>query len=487
MNHKQSGRTCFLVMLGMLLSWQMVSPTIAKTGNHCPYLPPPSGPVLTAGPQDNIQNIISTAAPGTTILLDAGLYELSGTTFWILTDGITIRGSTGDREAVILDGGYQSNEIIHIAASNVTIADVTIKRAIHHPIHIAPLNGNLINTYLYNVHIIDPGQQAIKINPNSERTYYPDEGEIACSRIELTDIGRNKVLDINGSCYTGGIDAHQARGWLIRDNEIEGFWCQHGISEHGIHFWRGSRDTEVIRNILTDNARGIGFGLQASGLDVRMYPDDPCTGVAGYVGHYGGLVLNNFVQQNREELYLSEYGFDSGIALAQSCDTRVIHNSIVSTRTPFSSIEYRFSNTSASIINNLVSHNIMKRNESSATLAGNITYASLDNFVDPMNGNLHLRIDSIALDQGVDSGLSEFKDIDGQARMQPPDVGGDENNPGDVNGDGTANLVDTILVLQILSNHRFNSDSIYSQADMNGDGTLGIPDAISILDSQAGI
>ena len=111
----------------------------------------------------------------------------------------------------------------------------------------------------------------------------------------------------------------------------------------------------------------------------------------------------------------------------------------------------------------------------------NLAGVSLDNFVDPVGGNLHLQRDSIALDQGVDSGLVEIADIDGQTRMYPPDVGGDENNPGDVTGDGIADLMDIIVVLQILSGHVSNPDSIYLQADVDGDGTLNLPDALSLL------
>jgi hypothetical protein len=110
------------------------------------------------------------------------------------------------------------------------------------------------------VHIIDPGQQANKINPAAANAY-PDDGVNACSHIELTDVGRPHIRN---NCYTGGIDAHQAEGWVIRDNLIEGFWCENGLSEHGIHLWRGCRDTVVERNVLRENARGIGFGLAES-------------------------------------------------------------------------------------------------------------------------------------------------------------------------------------------------------------------------------
>lgn len=395
----------------------------------CPALPSPTGITINGTPDDNLQELLSKAAPGTTIGLESGIYTLDGTSLRIETEGITLRGLSGSRETVILDGGYLSDELIQITASNTTIADLTLQKARHHPIHVTPAHSDIVNTLIYNVHVIDPGQQAIKINPNAERTYFADTGEIACSKIELTDSGRPMVGAINGTCYTGGIDAHQAKGWQVRDNQIEGFWCPNGLSEHGIHFWRGSRDTEIFRNRLVNNARGIGFGLTEDG-NARTYSDTPCPQQAGgYIDHYHGRIMNNFILQADNELQQSQYGFDSGIALAQSCGTKVLHNTVVSTAIPFSSIEYRFANTSAILTNNLVTHTIMQRDKAVAKLAGNVTGANLEIFIDPSNGDLHLRSNAVsALNQGVTPVSSSLTDIDGQMHILPPDVGADERN-----------------------------------------------------------
>jgi len=239
----------------------------------------------------------------------------------------------------------------------------------------------------------------------------------------LTDAGR---ANIRSNCYTGGVDAHQARGWVIRDNTIEGFWCEYGLSEHAIHFWKGSRDTVVERNVLVDNARGIGFGLTDSGSG-RTYNDNPCTG-AGYVGHFGGIIRNNFIFQNRQQLDESQNGFDCGICLAQACDTKVFHNTVVSRATPFSSIEWRFSNTDATITNNLVSHNLLERNGASASLTANLDHQPLSLYIDGAGGDLHLAENAnVAINKGVPIGESLcYDDIDGDHRDITPDIGADE-------------------------------------------------------------
>ena len=311
-------------------------------------------------------------------------------------------------------------------ASNVTIADITLREAYYHPIHVmTTAAGDTLNTTIYNVHIIDPGEQAIKINPAAAGTY-PDDGLIACSHIELTDAGRPHIRN----CYTGGVDAHQAEGWVIRDNLIEGFWCDNGLSEHGIHLWRGSRDTLVERNVLNNNARGVGFGLAESG-DGRTYLDNPCPSAGGgYVDHYGGIIRNNFVFANDAGLFASAYGFDCGICLWQACGGQAFNNTVVSTQTPFSSIEWRFENTDVEVMNNLVSHNLRDRG-GTAALANNLQNAPLSLFTDGANGDLHLAAMAVSvIDQAIT--LAEVTDdVDGDGRPigVAPDIGADEFKP----------------------------------------------------------
>ena len=354
----------------------------------CDPLPPPSGAVIevTPGQAGSLAGIVAGAAGGTTILLRNGTYDLSGgdaaSRLAFATPGVTLRSASGNRDAVVLDAAYETNELISIYASQVTIADLTLKRAFDHPIHVSggagqPISGVLI----HNVHIIDPGQQAIKVNPVADG--YVDQGTVECSRIELTDAGRRQIRD---SCYTGGIDVHQTRGWVVRRNRIEGFWCNDGLSEHGIHFWRGCRDTRVEENVIVDCARGIGFGLGAGG-DGRTYPDDPYPGI-GYLGHIDGIIRNNFIAAADARLFASPDGFDTGIGLEQARGTEEVHNTVASTQTPLSSsIEWRFGNTLVAVSNNLVSHRLLPREGAQATRVGNLEHAPLAWFSDVASGD----------------------------------------------------------------------------------------------------
>lgn len=437
----------FFVLFFQSLSQQslpmMTMPCAWAYDGACSALPAPTGTTVTVSTAAELFNEVNTAVSGTTILIADGTYHLAqnGYYLWIDTPDITLRSQSGDREAVILDDNYSGSETITVAASNVTIADLTIMRAGTHPIHVVSTDsGDTSNTFIYNVHIIDPGQQAIKINPHAAKTHFPDYGEVACSTMELTASGRSKVWDINGSCYTGGVDGHQSRGWVIRDNTIEGFWCEAGLSEHGVHFWTGSRDTLVERNTFVNNTRAIGFGLRETGTG-RTYSDDPCPAAVGLVGHYNGIIRNNFIFADDADLFDSSSGVDGGIAFAQSCGAQAVHNTIAFTRAPFTAIEWRFDNTDVTLVNNLTTHNLMDRG-GSADLSGNLSGQPLSLFVDGANGDLHLDDSAgTAIDQGeaLSSGICD-DDADGQTRPMGSarDIGADEFNDGTTNTTPTA-------------------------------------------------
>jgi hypothetical protein len=436
--HKKSGFFRLVAVLMLTVTWDGTtgasypvhesaqSTSVLSAASHCPALPPPIGTIVNVSTITQLENAVNAALSGTTILVADGTYNLDGVYLRFAVPNVTLRSASGNREAVILDGNYVTTEIVQIVTSNVTIADLTLREAYYHPIHVmSGDSAHTTNTLIYNVHIVDPGQQAIKINP-AAAGYYTDDGVIACSRIELTDAGRPYIRD---DCYTGGVDAHQSRGWVIRDNIIEGFWCSNGLSEHGIHLWRGCRDTTIERNTLRNNARGIGLGLVTSDSG-RTYPDAPCPTATGYVDDYGGVIRNNFVSASDADLFASDYGFDCGICLWNSCNARALHNTVYTTDPDgtFSSIEWRFSNTRADITNNLVNDTMRERDGAVATQAGNLTNAQTSWFVNATSGDLHLAPTAASAIDQVTAPTGVTDDCDGDPRPigSASDVGADE-------------------------------------------------------------
>jgi hypothetical protein len=400
------------------------------SGAPCAPLPMPSTGLVVVSPAQasELQSILDQATSGTTVLLEDGDYPVPQG-LRLNNEGVTLRSKSGNRSAVRLLNGYAQSSAsgtLYIAASNVTVADLTAMDAYWHLVHVVPpSSGDIEKVVLYNLHLKNPAEQAVKINPSGNNDIFADYGLVACSTIELDSVGRSQV---RGSCYTGGIDAHRALGWVLRDNFISGFWCPTGLAEHAIHVWTGSRDTVSERNVIHNSHRGIGYGMGENWPNGgRTYPDNPCPGKA-YIGHFGGIIRNNFIFADDPGLFASNAGFDSGIELEQVCDTKVLHNTVYSSAAPYSSISWRFSDTTVTMTNNLVSHNLRQRDNAQATLAGNISGAPGSSFVDASAGDLHLAVDATAaIGTGAPVPPGDCDDdIDAEPRGAARDVGADQ-------------------------------------------------------------
>jgi hypothetical protein len=415
-----------LLLVASALAELRMSPSLddaaAQPPRPCRPLAAARGPTIRVRPAQagSLPAIVSRAPRGATIVLADGTYRLRST-LNVSTPGVTIRSRSGRPASVVLDGNYATGDLVAVAASGVTIAEVTLTRASYHLVHAAPRNGGptIRGVRLYRLRLIDSAEQFVKINPNAARSAFVDAGRVECSSFRLTDQGRRHVPSNFLPCYTGGIDAHGARGWIVRLNRFVDIRCGTGLAEHAVHFWTGSRDTVVERNTIVDCARGIGFGLGESTEWARRYPDAPA---AGYVGHYGGIIRNNVVVAGRP-------GMDTGIGLEQASGARVYHNTVFASPRAagyFSSLDYRFPNTRADIRNNLVTR-ITGRDRGRATLARNVESVPAGWFRNPARLDFHLhRRAAGAIDRGVRVGAAGL-DIDGTPHaVGPPDLGADE-------------------------------------------------------------
>lgn len=403
--------------------------TPAAAAVSCGPLAAPDGKVVRVSPSDadSLPEIVADADSGTTILLEDGTYTISGGSeadrrLQFLKPNVTLRSASDNAGAVVIDGEYLTSEMITIHASNITVAHLTIMRAVDHPVHVNPwpTGDGITGTRLYDLRIIDGGEQFVKVNPNGDPLVYADNGRVLCSLFRMTDEGRTHVERNPGGCYTGGIDAHGARGWKVRWNRFEGIYCAgEGLAEHAVHFWKGARGTLVENNIIINCARGIGFGLGENDGG-RTYGDKPG---AEYVGHYNGIIRNNIV-------YADVPYFDTGIELSQASGSKVFHNTIPrndAVTSFFSSIDYRFANTAVVIRNNLVER-ITVRDGASGRVDHNFQDAPLSFFVNPGAYDFHLSDGAGgAIDRGVKVKRAG-RDLDGgRHRTRRPDLGADEH------------------------------------------------------------
>ena len=398
----------------------------------------PGGPgtVMVDGNATTLREVVSSAASGDTILLADGTYEMPEagpgeyTGMYFTTPDITLRSESGNPSAVVIDSGYVSqgdgSAPITIDASGIVVADITVQRSIFHLIHIWT-NGD--GAIIHNVDLVDGGQQFLKSSVNDGTV---DDVEVSCSRFVMSDNGRDNVWgygpqDGGTTCYTGGIDTHNARDWYVHDSYFEGIYCDEtgvqrpahgqfpelrdgmtyngGLAEHGVHMWDSEAGTGhvIARNRIVDCARGIGIGL----VDTV----------------YGTWVVNNMVSSS----FAGSGEHDVGIIVERAVDTVVAHNSVVFTHANAypNAIEYRWPETSNLALHcNLTNQAITARDGATATGGDDLTSADPAWFADADAGDLHVT-DCAALGTITLNG-DVADDYDGDPRSDPTVPGADE-------------------------------------------------------------
>ena len=185
---------------------------------------------------------------------------------YVIHDGLALRGATGDRDDVVLDfGGMVGGHFgILIDADDVTIADLTIRNADEHGVSIQGRDRPM----LYNLHILDIGDQLVKVNPAGRWQRGRPAGLLAPG---IHDHRARRVHQRHQRPRRPPLDRARQRVVRIR--------TPGNAPVPTILFWSGSSDTVVERNLLVDCYQGIAFGNASHG------PGD----------HSGGVVRNNMI------------------------------------------------------------------------------------------------------------------------------------------------------------------------------------------------
>jgi hypothetical protein len=204
---------------------------------------------------------------------------------------------------------------------------------------------------------------------------------------------------------------HAGANWIVRHNLFRNIRAPQGLlAGPAILMWNGSSNSIVDGNTFVNCQREIAMGL------IERTPND----------HTGGIVRNNFIYR------ASSVAGDAAILVADSPNTQVLQNSVLISGTYPNAIEYRFANTSgATIANNLLDGLVQARDGAAGSVSGNSGAASAAMFVDPANGDLHLKpTAAAALNKIAAPPAGAPTDWDGQVR--PPgatDIGADEAVP----------------------------------------------------------
>lgn len=129
---------------------------------QAPPLPPPPGEVSRVATVEELFAAVATVKPGGTVLIAEGHYWLPRC-LRIRTDGVTLRGESGNRAKVILDGARsQDGELVALhACAGVTLADLTLQHVPHNGLKINSDSG-VQRVTLYNCILRNIWQRAVK-------------------------------------------------------------------------------------------------------------------------------------------------------------------------------------------------------------------------------------------------------------------------------------------------------------------------------------
>lgn len=333
------------------------TPAPALTGSCAVVIPPSTNTevIVTTVEELRIAVLSANETGKVTITLSDGTYTLDRP-LWVSGSDLFFRSASGKRDNVIIRGNGMNGNVassFQIAGDRVTVSDLTVGWVANHPIQI---HGELDadDVHIHNVRFVDGYEQLLKGSYDAGNlSVGADRGIVECSRFEYS-------AGIGPNWYIGGIDVHNGKNWIVRDNVFLNIRSpQADLAEHAIHFWSSSQGTLVERNTIINSDRGIGFGL-------------------GNRGHVGGIIRNNFIYHNA-------IAGDVGIGLESSTNTEVSGNKIYFENDYANAIEYRFeATTGVNIHNNITNKAIRLRDGASGNVTENTTDAVRADFVDDL-------------------------------------------------------------------------------------------------------
>lgn len=222
-NHKKTTRTAGTVQVEMLESRMLLSASwFVSTAGSDAAVGTIDAPLAT------LRSAVSKAAPGDTISLRGGTYNLTGTV-WVDKSDITIQSYAGETAKLVAPSTNSSigNAIDIGGSNNIKLLNLDISGGYYYTLK-ADGGDNLL---ISGSKLHDSGADVVKLAPGTD--YSVIEGS------EIYNSGRR-----DGS-NAEGVDAVGANYAVLRDSYI------HDITTNGVYYKGGSVGTVIERNRVT--------------------------------------------------------------------------------------------------------------------------------------------------------------------------------------------------------------------------------------------
>ena len=196
-------------------------PAYGEMPAKAPALPPPSGTVVRVSSGAQIVAEAEKLTPGSTLVIDPGVYFLPRPMVLRERRDITIRSVSGDPLSVVLKGkgweaGNEFDDIIHVGnCQGVSIAGITLSDCRSYGIKVEAERGPE-NVHIFNCRFRDIGVRAIKGSAGRDPEIRARSGSVRFCDFENTKIPPADWYS-NGD-YIGAIDMMALENWTFSDN-----------------------------------------------------------------------------------------------------------------------------------------------------------------------------------------------------------------------------------------------------------------------------
>lgn len=380
---------------------------------QAPPLPEPKGQVIDVDSVDELLQAARDVRPGGTIRIADGHYRMPQFC-QIAADNATLRGASGNRHAVVLDGATSRHgELLGVRGTGVTIANLTVQNVKWNGIKIDS-HGGAQRVTIHNCVLHNIWQRGIKASavPQDKQHLSPRDCRVQYCLFyndrpkRFSDDETDTPKSFNGN-YIGGIDVKNTIDWKIIDNVFIGIQGRTREGRGCIYISENGRGCLIERNIFLGCDIAIALGNPSLGYSPLQAID--C------------VARNNFISDCPE----------TGMLACHTRDCRILNNTVHDPDSPRRRLIWvQKSNEGLHVKDNLLIGPPMQvTSESKIETSGNVNVRSISEAIAADSDGAGQRFlpaqgirDAVALRDRLQKEKAEAATERMKAGVQPPEV-----------------------------------------------------------------